>query len=65
MFTYNTTKKLCSWTWQKAEFVFSYIFSALIGVNGINHGIEIHGDVVDYAMDKVHEFMLQSHAFDR
>ncbi|XP_076804052.1 uncharacterized protein LOC143448280 isoform X2 [Clavelina lepadiformis] len=36
-----------------------------LGINGINHGIELHEDVVEYARAKVKEFMIKSHAFDK
>uniref|UniRef100_H2Y5L8 Uncharacterized protein n=1 Tax=Ciona savignyi TaxID=51511 RepID=H2Y5L8_CIOSA len=37
----------------------------MLGCHGINHGIEIHDDVVDYAEEKVGQFMRTSLAFDR
>nr|XP_002121608.3 protein-L-isoaspartate O-methyltransferase domain-containing protein 1 isoform X2 [Ciona intestinalis] len=37
----------------------------MLGCNGINHGIEIHEDVVQYAQERVENFMKASPAFDR
>ena len=35
-----------------------------IGPYGANHGIEQHSDVVDYAMEKLDEFLKQAKDFD-
>lgn len=37
----------------------------VLGSTGINHGIEIHADVVDYAREKLKEYMAMAPAFDR
>nr|CAB3264708.1 protein-L-isoaspartate O-methyltransferase domain-containing protein 1 [Phallusia mammillata] len=44
---------------------FSTMAGLMLGENGINHGIELHSDVVEYAKVKVEEFIASSHAFDR
>jgi len=36
----------------------------LIGVNGVNHGIEIHGSSIEIAHQKLEEFKLNSAAID-
>lgn len=43
---------------------FSTIVGLLLGTNGINHGIEIYGDVVEYANQKLEEFLKYSAALD-
>lgn len=37
----------------------------LPGICGVNHGIELYEDVVEYARMKVQEFALESPSFDR
>lgn len=37
----------------------------LLGPNGINHGLEIHGDVVEYAKEHLEEFVKKCPSFDR
>jgi len=42
-----------------------YINDFYLGIFGINHGIELHEDVVIYAEQKVQEFIKGSHSFDK
>ncbi|XP_002730364.1 protein-L-isoaspartate O-methyltransferase domain-containing protein 1-like [Saccoglossus kowalevskii] len=37
----------------------------ILGANGINHGVEIHHDVIEYANDRLHEFIQNSTHFDK
>lgn len=41
------------------------IIGLLVGPNGINHGVEFHSDVVDYAYKKLQQFKRQSYAIDK
>lgn len=40
------------------------MFYYSLGSYGINHGVELHADVVEYALEKLDEFMHTSHALD-
>ncbi len=46
----------------------SYLIKPLIyyflGSNGINHGIELHTDVIEYAQERLQVFIQTSPAFD-
>lgn len=37
----------------------------LPGPFGVNHGIELHSDVIDYAYQKLESFIKTSDSFDR
>lgn len=41
------------------------IIGLLVGPNGINHGVEFHSDVVDYAYKRLQQFKRQSYAIDK
>ena len=41
------------------------IVGLLVGPNGLNHGIEIHADVIEYAYNKLDEFKQSSYALDK
>lgn len=48
-------------------FLHCFLFSFIIffsGSKGINHGLEIHSEVIDYATEKVHSFMNANSAMD-
>ena len=42
-----------------------YIIAYFSGSFGINHGIELHEDVVEYAREKVQEFIRHSRWFNK
>ncbi|XP_063228047.1 protein-L-isoaspartate O-methyltransferase domain-containing protein 1-like [Bacillus rossius redtenbacheri] len=42
----------------------STMVGLILGAQGINHGIELHQDVIDYANERLEEFKKSSHAFD-
>lgn len=42
----------------------STMVGLLLGTNGINHGIEIHADVIEYAYQKLEDFKKFSRAID-
>uniref|UniRef100_A0A8D8W406 Protein-L-isoaspartate O-methyltransferase domain-containing protein 2 n=1 Tax=Cacopsylla melanoneura TaxID=428564 RepID=A0A8D8W406_9HEMI len=37
----------------------------ILGPNGINHGVELHQEVIDFAVDKLEQFKQQSESMDR
>lgn len=41
------------------------IVGLLVGPNGLNHGIELHSDVVEYACKRLQQFKEQSYAIDK
>lgn len=41
------------------------IIGLLVGPNGINHGIELHADVVEYAYKRLQQFKEKSYAMDK
>lgn len=41
------------------------IVGLLVGPNGINHGVEIHADVVEYAYNRLQQFRQKSYAIDK
>ena len=43
---------------------FLFIIFFISGSKGINHGLEIHSEVIDYANEKVHAFMSANSAMD-
>ncbi|ERL95795.1 hypothetical protein D910_00312, partial [Dendroctonus ponderosae] len=43
---------------------FSTVVGLILGTNGINHGIEIHADVIDYANERLEDFKKLSGAID-
>uniref|UniRef100_A0AAR5QIA0 Uncharacterized protein n=1 Tax=Dendroctonus ponderosae TaxID=77166 RepID=A0AAR5QIA0_DENPD len=43
---------------------FSTMVGLILGINGINHGIEIHADVIDYAHQRLEDFKKFSGAID-
>ncbi|KAL3202104.1 hypothetical protein MRX96_042677 [Rhipicephalus microplus] len=42
----------------------STVAGLLLGSNGVNHGVELHEDVVQYAQLKVSQFLRSSHALE-
>lgn len=46
--------------WQKYTILFLFT-----GPFGINHGIELHSDVVEYAKEKLESFIKYSDSFDK
>lgn len=42
----------------------STMVGLVLGLFGVNHGVELHGDVVDYANRKLDEFLHKSQAID-
>ena len=42
----------------------STIVGVMLGPYGINHGVDIHKDVIEYAMHRVNEFMQYSKGFN-
>lgn len=46
--------------------VFPYFSSvSALGPYGVNHGVELHKDVVEYARQKLDEFIKNSDSFDK
>ncbi|KAK7945514.1 hypothetical protein WMY93_001242 [Mugilogobius chulae] len=43
----------------------STMVGLIIGPFGVNHGVELHRDVVDYARDKLDDFIKNSDSFDK
>ncbi|XP_078456819.1 uncharacterized protein LOC144722432 isoform X2 [Lampetra planeri] len=43
----------------------STMVGLMLGPFGVNHGVELHGDVVEYAREKLDAFIKTSDAFDR
>ncbi|XP_032810455.1 protein-L-isoaspartate O-methyltransferase domain-containing protein 1-like [Petromyzon marinus] len=43
----------------------STMVGLMLGPFGVNHGVELHGDVVEYAREKLDVFIKTSDAFDR
>lgn len=41
------------------------LLSPVPGPFGVNHGVELHSDVIEYAYQKLEFFTLTSHSFDR
>lgn len=39
--------------------------SPAAGPFGVNHGVELHKDVVEYAQEKLEEFIKNSDSFDK
>lgn len=37
---------------------------SMLGPHGVNHGLEIHSDVVEYSQEKLHEFIQSSPTID-
>lgn len=42
----------------------STMVGLILGANGVNHNIELHADLIDYARDKLAEFLRTSVYFD-
>lgn len=38
---------------------------SLLGPFGVNHGVELHKDVVEYAREKLDDFIKNSDSFDK
>jgi len=45
--------------------VFLAVFFFLQGPFGVNHGVELHKDVVEYAREKLDDFIKNSDSFDK
>ncbi|XP_012676251.1 protein-L-isoaspartate O-methyltransferase domain-containing protein 2a [Clupea harengus] len=43
----------------------STMVGLILGPFGVNHGVELHSDVIEYAYQKLEFFTLTSHSFDR
>jgi hypothetical protein len=43
----------------------SFVFSNLSGPFGVNHGVELHSDVTEYAKQKLDVFIRTSDSFDK
>jgi hypothetical protein len=41
------------------------LFSNLLGPFGVNHGVELHSDVIEYAKQKLDFFIRTSDSFDK
>lgn len=45
--------------------VTQYFFIPFSGPFGVNHGVELHKDVVEYAREKLDDFIKNSDSFDK
>ncbi len=43
----------------------SHFFPCYAGGTGINHGVEIHQDVIDYAQERLQYFLKDAYGFDQ
>ncbi|XP_061908775.1 protein-L-isoaspartate O-methyltransferase domain-containing protein 2-like [Entelurus aequoreus] len=43
----------------------STMVGLILGPFGVNHGVELHADVIDYAYQKLHSFITTSDTFDK
>ena len=43
----------------------SFVFSTFSGPFGVNHGVELHSDVTEYAKQKLDVFIRTSDSFDK
>ena len=46
-------------------YIFIYSFLLFKGPFGVNHGVELHKDVVEYAREKLEDFIKSSDSFDK
>lgn len=46
-------------------FFYKNAAATIAGPFGINHGIELHSDVVEYAKEKLESFIKNSDSFDK
>ena len=42
-----------------------FLFFSFQGPFGVNHGVELHKDVVEYAREKLDDFIKNSDSFDK
>lgn len=52
-------------TWINKKRVQVICFFSFLGPFGVNHGVEIHKDVVEYARQKLEDFIKNSDSFDK
>ena len=45
--------------------LFSFDFVSFAGAHGVNHGLEIHADVIDFAKERLDNFIKESPSFDQ